>query len=101
MTDKIRVSLLEEPRNARRNQKPKRPVKIWWVRPRHLAWIPIFGTAWLFIATYGTPHLRFAYTWVGYKENRITCDYVGYATQRIAGSDGCPLIKFLLPVEAK
>lgn len=77
-----------------------------FIRPTKLLWIPAIGAIWLAVATYGTPHLRFQYSWTPLPGNSETapdhfrfnwCDYVGLHSRRIDPmGEGCPLIRLML-----
>lgn len=77
--------------------KPKRQPFVWPVHPKYLLWAAAFGVlVWIYQA-YGTPHLRFKYSYSGHAQRPYyhTCDYIGLHSRRYTPRDGqCPLFKF-------
>lgn len=77
--------------------RPRRTPRVPLVRLSQLLWIPILSALWLAVEIYGTPHLRFHYTWSGNPDYKTfhECDYVGLHSQRVHPQGGeCPLIRF-------
>lgn len=74
------------------------PTNVPLIRPRHLIWVLVVGVMGFVWLTYGTPHLRFAYSYTGSASAPFmqSCDYVGWDSRQVISLDGkCPLIKFL------
>lgn len=95
MTDEIRVRGINYPRASHRA--PKK-TSVGLFRLRSFAWVLVIGALVWGVMIYGTPHLRFAYTYRPIGEARFytRCDYIGWNSQRIAPRDGrCPLFLFL------
>lgn len=103
MSDPIRVEPVgqRKTRRTKRSAAPKRPV---FIRLRSLLWLPVIGGLIWGIHAFGTPHLRFAYRYVGAEHSRdyTSCDYVGLHSRRVFPVDGhCPLFVFLRPIEGE
>ncbi len=87
-------------RNHRRFKRPKVKTPgrkfIWPVHPKYLLCFAFLGALYWGYQTYGTPHLRFQYSYTGnYTRFYHACDYVGQYSQRYYPRNGrCPLFKF-------
>ena len=67
-------------------------------RIRHFIWLVVLAALGIGVALYGTPHLRYIYTYTNAYEQPyyLSCDYVGWSSQRIIPRGGrCPLFKLL------
>lgn len=65
------------------------------IRLRNLVWLPFVGSVWLATETYGTPHLRAAYSFTGSYSHPYyrRCDYWGLHSFRLIPQDGlCPVV---------
>lgn len=104
MRHDIRVTGIRYPNHSIRRRK-RRSVFVGPIRLRSLVWVLAVGSLVWGIHSYGTPHLRFAYTYhslqpappfIEGQRFYIRCDYIGWNSQRISPRDGrCPLIRFL------
>jgi hypothetical protein len=102
MSNKMRIEGLRYPK-AVKSPGGKRPRFVAPVRPRHLLWAVIAGGLWLGASRYGTPHLRFVYTYTGSKAHPHyrRCDYLGLHSRRVFPANGrCPLIVFFKAQES-
>jgi hypothetical protein len=83
--------------NLSGNRKPR----VALVRPSKLLWLPLTAITIGALLVFGTPHLRFQYSYVppaatGTNRTYLSCDYIGWHTQRVIPTDGqCPMILFL------
>lgn len=93
----VRLQAGKREQSAPANTKSR--ARVWPVRPSKLVWVPIVAALWWVTQVYGTPHLRFQYTWSGHPDRPIfhVCDYVGLHSQRVHPRFGerCPLIRLL------
>lgn len=97
MTDKMRIEGLSYPDNSndKARQSYKRPTAICL---RHFIWLLVLGALVTWVSLFGTPHLRYIYTYTGTSEQPYyrSCYYVGWNSQQIFPYNGrCPLIKLL------
>ena len=100
MTDDIRV----DGYRVRRSRTEKNRAPRWTapVRLRSLVWIAVLGGLLWTVETYGTPHLRFQYTYrdrdAGDRGQRhyVRCDYQGLTIRTVIPENGvCPLFLLL------
>ncbi len=97
MSDKMRIEGLSYPDNSNGKSKPGTG-SIVPIRFRHFTWLAVLAALGVGIFLYGTPHLRFSYTYTNAygQPYYLICDYIGWNSQRFIPSDGrCPLIKLL------
>ena len=95
MSDEMRIEGISIPKVHPQAAKSSRVSP---VRPRHLIWLVVLGGLWLGVQFYGTPHLRFIYTYREFSGHRhyLACDYIGFYHQKIIPLHGkCPLFLFL------
>ena len=75
----------------------QRSIRVVWVRPIKLLWMPCTLFVLVHAIANGPPHLLWEYTWTGPRSDPRyqTCTYVGRYPQRMPARDGaCPLIIF-------
>ena len=95
MSDKMRIEGISIPKADPQTAKSGRVSP---VRPRHMIWLAVLGSLWFGVQLYGTPHLRFIYTYKEFSGHRfyLTCQYAGLHSQKIIPVHGrCPLFVFL------
>jgi len=97
MPDNMRIEGLSYPDDS--NGKSKSVTSdIVPIRLRHFIWMAVLAALGIGVALYGTPHLRYIYTYTNTYEQPyyVSCDYVGWNSQRIIPRGGhCPLITLL------
>jgi len=97
MSDKMHIEGLSYPDNS--NNKSKSATGgIVPIRLRHFIWLAILAGLIIWMVIFGTPHLRYIYTYTNSYEQPyyLSCDYIGWNSQRFIPSDRrCPLIKLL------
>ena len=98
MPDKMRIEELSYPNDLDRKSETVTS-GIALIRPRHFIWLAVLAVLGIGMVLFGTPHLRYIYTYTnGYDGQPVylTCDYIGWHSQRFIPGDGrCPLIKLL------
>ena len=103
MSEKIGVEITKraKPGHRLRRQQGSRPAL---VRPKSLLWLAVVGGLVWAAAEFGSPHLRFQYTYYatgapsGAEAGRryVSCDYVGLHSRRVIPRNGrCPMFRLL------
>ena len=97
MPDNMRIEGLSYPDDS--NSKSKSVTSgIVPIRLRHFTWLAVLASLVIGVALFDTPHLRYIYTYTNTygQPYYLSCDYVGWNSQRIIPQGGhCPLIKLL------
>jgi len=106
MSRRFEIEGVEYPKPVKQERKSFFAVRL--IQARNFVWLIGVGFIVLWIILYGTPHLRFKYTYSEnsfYYNERYTyhrCDYVGWNSQTIIPRDGkCPLIMWLKDLEGQ
>lgn len=75
--------------------KPPRPRRVPFLRLRSLVWLAVIGGATAAGYAWGTPHLRFEYTYTGSRERPAyhRCVYLGFDGFRVVTDGHCPPVR--------
>ncbi|BBK42784.1 hypothetical protein STVA_28040 [Allostella vacuolata] len=89
MTDEMR---LEGVPAAPPPAKPPRPRRVPPVRLRSLVWLVVIGSVVVANHAFGTPYLRFEYSFTGSRERPVyhRCVYLGFDGFRVVTDGHCP-----------
>lgn len=97
MSDKMRIEGLSYP-DISNDEVKRKSGRTTPIRLRHLTWLVILTGLGIGAVLYGTPHLRYIYIYTNTygQPYYLSCDYIGWHTQRVVPRDGrCPIIQLL------